>query len=144
MKLLVLLAGACMSLAATAYAADLSEEALKGKTTVQVMMQNKINATNELFEALINKDYGTVEHKAKILGTISTATTWHRPNDPEFKHYAKSFQESIDSMLENVKQRNYEGMAMSYFRLTLSCMYCHNNVRFDDPKYKEGIKAPKK
>lgn len=109
----------------------------KAPTTVQAMMQRKLQATHELFDAIISKDYKKAEKATTDLKDISKATLWYQPDSPEFVHYAKSFQNSADAMLEQVKLKNYEGMGMNYFRITLACMYCHNNVRFNDPKYKE-------
>ena len=110
-----------------------SQEA-SGKTTAQILMQDKVRMANELFSGMIGRDLGKVLKSAEALKLISKATSWHRPNDAEFNFYARSFQNSTESLIENAQAKNYEGVGMSYFRLTLACMNCHNTTRFAEPK----------
>ncbi|MCX6123649.1 MAG: hypothetical protein NTV34_02700 [Proteobacteria bacterium] len=105
-----------------------------GKTTAQILMQDKIRMANELFSGMIGRDLDKVLKSAEALKLISKATSWHRPNDAEFNFNARSFQNSTESLIENAQTKNYEGLGMSYFRLTLACMNCHNTTRFAERK----------
>ena len=112
----------------------LTEASLKGKSTVQVLMQNKLVKTQDLFGAMIAKDFEKMRRSAEILQSISKVTEWHRSSDPEFVNYAQSFQRAANDILQQISNKNIEGIGLSYIKLTLACMTCHGSLRFSDAK----------
>lgn len=97
--------------------------------TTQVLMREKLEATHGLLEGLVKEDFAKIETHAQKLANISHATEWHKLDDADFLHYAKSFQNSADFLVQEAKKKSVEGVSMGYVRVTLDCMQCHNFVR---------------
>lgn len=101
----------------------------KAPSTVQVLMQQKLESAHGLLEGIVREDFALIQTHADQLKNISKATTWHKPDSGLFLSYAKSFQNAADYMVEQTKVKNLEGVAMGYVRITMECMQCHNYVR---------------
>lgn len=114
--------------ASSSMAGDAAKPAA-GTTTVQTMMRQKLSAAQALLEGVAREDLAKVMAEAKLLGEISKAASWHKPDSVEFQQYAKSFQNSAEFLEVMAREKNLEGVAMGYVRINLDCMQCHNFVR---------------
>lgn len=108
---------------------SLVSSTLAAPTTTQLLMRQKLESTHGLFEGLIREDFDAILKHATALENISKATTWHKLEDPAFLAKAQTFQNSASFLAEQAKDKNLEGVAIGYMRITLDCMQCHNFVR---------------
>jgi hypothetical protein len=97
--------------------------------TVQVLMRDKLEATHGILDAIAVADYAKIEKFASRLQMIGRATTWYRQESPDFLLFAKSFENTAVFLEKQAKNKDNEGVAMGYIRLTLDCIRCHNVVR---------------
>jgi hypothetical protein len=112
----------------------LAQPKVRSSTTVQELMKGKLFAMNIILKGVVTEDFPLIQEQAQILYEISKATTWHKTDSELFLSYAKSFQNSAEFMVEQAKAKSLEGVAMGNIRLTLSCMECHNFVRYGRSK----------
>jgi len=103
-------------------------------STVQQLMNGKLFAMNIILKGVVTEDFALIQEQAQILLEVSKATTWHKTDSELFLSYAKSFQNSASFMVEQAKVKSLEGVAIGNIRLTLSCMECHNYVRYGRTK----------
>jgi cytochrome c556 len=130
MKLLSLLTVATISVsAAKAQAAPTVD------TNVKALMRDKLTAAHGLLDALALEDYKKMEHFASMLQDLSKATTWSKPESPDFQFYSKSFQNASAYVVEQAKAHNLEGVTVGYVRVTLECVQCHKFVRSQAGKH---------
>lgn len=106
----------------------------RAETVVQTLMREKLESAHAVLDGLALEDYSKIEHHAELLAKLSRATTWYRQDVPEFLHFAKSFQNSTQFLLDQARAKNLEGVSMGYIRVTLDCLQCHNTVRAGRPK----------
>lgn len=118
-----------VGLASAATAADSVKTPTKTPTTTQMLMRQKLECAHGLLEGIVRENFDMITKNAETLATISRATTWHKQDSAEFLHFAKSFQNSADFLVEQAKAKNIEGVALGQMRVTLDCMQCHTFVR---------------
>jgi len=92
-------------------------------------MLEKLQTAQAMMGDLARSDVKALIANGEKLCMISQASEWHKTSDSEFMHQAKSFQNSVDFLLENAKANNQDGMAMGWVRITLDCMQCHHKAR---------------
>jgi len=98
-------------------------------STVQDLMRQKLESAHAILDALALEDFTKIEYHAKLLKEISHATTWYKADSEDFRHHAKSFQNSADYLAEQAKLRSLEGASLGYIRVQLDCIECHKVVR---------------
>lgn len=100
-----------------------------GQTSTQMLMREKLESAHGILDALALEDFPKIEVYAKRLKDIGRATTWHAAGIKDFDQYAKSFQRSSEFLAEQAHDKNIEGVAIGYIRITFDCMQCHRVVR---------------
>jgi len=97
--------------------------------TTQMLMKQKLAATHGLLDGIISQDLESLKKHADLLKSISRVSTWHKSDSEMFMSYARSFQNAADFLVTSAQEKNQEGVALGYVRVTLECMQCHNFVR---------------
>lgn len=95
----------------------------------QILMQKKMQHAQGLLRGLALEDFISIEKDAKELSAIATASSWYNTDSIDYQRYFQNFQEAAKFTQDNALQKNLEGVAMGYVRITLTCMQCHNFVR---------------
>jgi hypothetical protein len=104
--------------------------AADSKSTTQEFMQSKKAHMADLFDGVLNKDFGKAAEKAKVLMMLSRASTWHQIDSEEYQRHSNLFQEALRFFIEKAEAKNVEGVSIGYVRLSMSCMHCHHEVRW--------------
>jgi len=97
--------------------------------TTQMLMKQKSSAAHGLLDGIVQNDFAALAKHADMLKSISKASTWHTSDSEVFLGFARSFQNAADFLVANAKEKNQDGVALGYVRITLECMQCHKHVR---------------
>lgn len=93
------------------------------------LMQQKLEHSQNLLEAVVLGDHTSVERFANELTLLSEASTWTSLRTLEYLEFASSFRDSSASLVEQAQAQDSEGVAFAYAELVTTCVQCHRHVR---------------
>jgi cytochrome c556 len=93
------------------------------------IMQKKLEAAQQLLGALAKSDFESIRKNASILNDYSKLAAWKFIETPRYESYSNEFQRITNKMANQAKEKNLDGVALSYVDLTLTCVKCHQHVR---------------
>ena len=93
------------------------------------LMQQKLEHTQNLLEAVVLGDHTSVERFGNELTLLSEASTWTSLRTLEYLQYASSFRDSSASLVEQAQAGDMERVAFAYAELVTTCVQCHRHVR---------------
>jgi cytochrome c556 len=123
-KAKILVAGLALLLAVSASSGQDKEPTKVGK-----LMRKKLESAQKLLEGLALEDYDKITKHADELMDISKAVEWHVHKTPQYEVRSNEFRRALDGLLEKAKDKNLDGVSLSYVEMTLSCVKCHKYVR---------------
>lgn len=103
-----------------------------GKTqqqNVNTLMKRKLSHAQKVLEGITTEDYDAMAKHAKDLSALSQAAAWQVFQTPEYQYHSARFRQIADSMAKNAEEKNLDGAALDYVRMTMSCVECHKYVR---------------
>ena len=99
------------------------------KTTVELLMRDKLTHTQAILDGIVTEDYVKIVEHAKLMGLISRATTWHVIDNDDYRSRSKRFQQISSRLLDSAKKKNQGAVTLQYLQLTISCIECHQYMR---------------
>ena len=93
------------------------------------LMQRKLAASQKVLEGIALGDFDKIGKQADELIDVSKQTEWRVLKTPQFELYSNDFRRVADNLAKNAKDKNFDGAALSYVELTLTCVKCHKHVR---------------
>lgn len=96
---------------------------------IALLMQDKLEASQDLLAAVSRTNYPQMIETLKRLAQIAKDATWQSLDTKDYQFYSKSFQNSVEEMLQKAESKDLTQIAIPYVRLNLSCMECHQLVR---------------
>jgi hypothetical protein len=102
-----------------------AEEASK----VQALMQEKLEHSHRVLEAIAQSDFDQIARHANALVVLSKKAEWRVMQTPRYLQYSEDFQQAAEGLARNARDRNLEAATLSYVDMTLSCTRCHNYIR---------------
>jgi len=101
------------------------EEPKKGEP----LMQRKLKHAQKVLEGLAINDFDKIAENAEELMTISKLNEWKVVKTPRYATYSDEFQENVQKLIKNAKDKNLDGATLAYMEMTSSCIKCHKHVR---------------
>jgi len=101
----------------------------EGAKTRSVLMQKKLEHSQQILEGLATEDFALIAKNAKILSTYTQLETWTRSGLPQYETQLKIFRFANDEMIRQAEAKNLDGCSLAYIQLTLGCVNCHKVVR---------------
>lgn len=98
-------------------------------SSLEMIMQRKLDHAHAILEALIMEDYETLEESAATLVELSNEAGWYVLQTPEYTQRSTAFQVAASAIESSAKERNLEGAALGYVDMTLKCVQCHELLR---------------
>ncbi len=92
-------------------------------------MTVKLVESQRLFAALVQEDYPTITSSSERLKTVSSLEGFVRQKTPGYRTQLKTFEFSVDEILQQAENENIEGVTLGFQQLTLSCVNCHKQLR---------------
>jgi cytochrome c556 len=126
-KLIVL--GTCLAVLALCWPGTGAAEPQKGKDKTAKIMQEKLKTSQKLLEGIALADYDKITRSAEELIQLSKTAEWHVYQTPKYEMYSNEFRRAAENVIDKSKAKNIDGVTLSYFELTMSCVRCHTYVR---------------
>ncbi len=105
------------------------------------IMDEKLEYSQQLLEAIIFEDFHAVEGIADELHLISELSSWDVIRSPEYTRRSLEFQRVANRLAEVAAEKNLDGLALGYVELTLQCFQCHRYMR-ETRRVEEGPHVP--
>ena len=93
------------------------------------LMGEKLNNSKKVLGGIALADFNRISTSAEELLQISRKAEWFVFKTPKFELYTNEFRRSAENIISKAKDKNLDGVTLSYFELTMSCVRCHQYVR---------------
>ena len=93
------------------------------------LMREKLDHAQALLGAVVLGNHAEVERTAGELVRLSEASTWSPLQTPQYLHHASDFRVAAQSLADEARARDIDGVSLAYMEMTLSCVQCHKHVR---------------
>jgi len=93
------------------------------------LMTKKLENSQKVLEGLALNDYDLVAKHAAELIQISKAAEFRVLKTPQYELNSNDFRRAADTMIQQAKAKNSDGIALAYVDMTLTCVRCHKHVR---------------
>jgi cytochrome c556 len=101
----------------------------KSPTRVNQLMHEKLNNAKVLLEGIALADFPKIRRSAETLHQLSKTAEWHVVQTPRYEMYSNEFRRAAEGIIQKAKAKNIDGVTLSYFEMTMSCVRCHAYVR---------------
>jgi hypothetical protein len=96
---------------------------------VQELMHKKLDYTQKLLAAIVMNDADNVALNADALVRVSKEAEWNIFNTPQYEMNSEDFRRSAAKMARQAKEKDLEGVKLTYLEMTMTCFHCHRYVR---------------
>jgi hypothetical protein len=93
------------------------------------LMQRKLRHAQKVLEGLAINDFDKIGDNAQELLNISKLNEWKSIKTPRYGTYSNEFQENVEKLIKNAKDKNLDGATLAYVEMTTTCVKCHKHVR---------------
>lgn len=95
---------------------------------LQMLMEAKLKNSQLLLEGMALADFAKMTRAAEKLLHITKTDEWMVINSKRYEALSNEFQRSVETVLQKARAKNLDGVALSYFDMTMSCLRCHRYV----------------
>jgi hypothetical protein len=99
------------------------------KPKASELMQKKLKHAQKLLGALATNDFKALAANADELIQLSKEAEWRVVKTPRYELFSDQFRSHCEEIIKHAKDKNIDGVALSYVEMTLSCVKCHKYVR---------------
>jgi hypothetical protein len=92
------------------------------------LMEAKLKNSQFLLEGMALADFGKMTRAADKLLQITKTDEWMVINTKKYETISNEFQRAAENVLVKARAKNLDGVALSYFDLTRTCLRCHQYV----------------
>lgn len=93
------------------------------------LMTRKLENAQKVLEGVAVNDFDLVAKHADELIAVSKAAEWRVLKTPQYELYSNEFRRAAETMIQQAKAKNGDGVALAYVDMTLACVKCHKHVR---------------
>src|SRR5262249_24488440 len=97
----------------------------KGET----LMRAKLTHAKDLLEGIALADYKKIRNCAEELIQLSKKAEWRVVPTPRYERFSNEFRRAAEGIIQKARAKNLDGVTLSYFEMTMSCVRCHLYVR---------------
>jgi hypothetical protein len=99
------------------------------QTKVQKTMVEKLKSSQSLLAGIATADFTKITLSTEELIRLSRTEEWQVIKTPRYELHSNEFRRAAEVILQKAKAKNIDGVTLSYFELTMSCVRCHSYVR---------------
>jgi hypothetical protein len=105
------------------------KKADKKPRMLQKIMDDKLRFSQNLLAGIATANFKQIEANTDDLFALSKKAEWHVIKTPRYEMFSNEFQRACESILAKAKEKNIDGVTLSYFEMTMACVRCHQYVR---------------
>lgn len=96
---------------------------------VAVFMDLKLARAQELLKGLALEDFKQIEKSSQAISLLCEEETWRVFQTPEYLAHSEQFRRTANAINKAAQEKNLDGAALGYVRMTMQCVECHKYVR---------------
>jgi hypothetical protein len=93
------------------------------------LMRKKLTNAQSILEGIAVSDFDKITKGGEELIEISKKVEWKVHKTPRYEVRSNEFRRAVEDMLEKAKEKNLDGVTLSYMDMTLTCVKCHKYCR---------------
>ncbi len=93
------------------------------------LMKRKLESAQKVLEGAAMLHFATVERFAGDLIQVSNTAEWQVVPTPEYKRHSEEFRRNCDELRKAAKNKNGDGVAIAYVKMSMNCFDCHKYIR---------------
>lgn len=99
------------------------------KNAQKKLMMQKLENAQKVLEGMALNDFELVGKHADDLIQVSKSAEFHVIKSPQYEMNSNDFRRAAETMIQQSKSKNIDGVTLAYVDMTLSCVRCHKYVR---------------
>ncbi len=101
-----------------------------GQTTAtRVVMQEKLELSHHLLDAVMTSDFDRLEHDSAALAKLTERPGWMVLTTPEYVRYSAAFLNAVRELEAAAKDHDLDAAVARYSATTMACYQCHRYVK---------------
>ena len=92
-------------------------------------MQIKLKHSQGTLEALTMSNFDKIAYHAEQMKTLSQDASWEVYKSKEYERQSEEFRRRAETLVKAAESKSLEAATLGHFRLTLSCIDCHEYMR---------------
>jgi hypothetical protein len=93
------------------------------------LMAKKLTSAKDVLEGIALADFKKIRLSAEELLKLTRTEEWHVVKTARYELFSNEFRRAAEAIIQKAKARNIDGVTLSYFEMTMSCVRCHEHVR---------------
>ena len=107
--------------------------------TRKEVMQAKLKSSQAILEGIALSDFAKIQTSAEELVAVGKATDFlNAYKGNEYLFHVELMRRPAEAIAKKAKDKNMDGVMVSFNDLTLSCLKCHQGMKVD--KFEIGLK----
>ncbi len=99
------------------------------KPKPSVVMQKKLEYSQNLLSALMSEDFVEAERNVKLMKTYTRLEEMLRSKKPGYREQLDHFEDALDQLSTAVDAEDHDGASKAYLDMLDSCIRCHTVMR---------------
>ncbi len=120
-------AGVAMLVTSFCFAAVLAADPEKPKPSV--VMQKKLEYSQNLLSALMSEDFDEAERNVKLMKTFTRLEEMLRSKKPGYREQLDHFEDALSELSTAVDTEDHDRASKAYLDMLDSCIRCHKVMR---------------
>ncbi len=93
------------------------------------LMRRKLERAQEILDAIAIQDFGQIAEQARLLAADVDNKLWEDLQTPDYRLYRSELEQIALAIEKAGREKDADAAALSYVRLTVNCLHCHQHVR---------------
>jgi len=94
-----------------------------------VIMEKKLEYSQDILTALMNEDFNRLERNVKLMRIFTRLEEMYGGKQPGYREQLLKFQNSVTALSTSVEEKNHEGASQAYLNMVQSCIQCHKMIK---------------
>lgn len=94
-----------------------------------IVMEKKLEYSQDMLKALVNDDFARLDRDVKLMEVFTRLEEMYRAKRPDYQDQLAKFKSSLSMMSKAVEQTDHDAAAEAYGTMVQSCIRCHQIIR---------------
>jgi len=94
-----------------------------------VIMEKKLEYSQDMLKALMNEDFNRLERNVKLMRIFTRLEEMYGGKQPGYREQLVNFQNSVAALSTSVEEKNHAGTSQAYLNMVQSCIQCHKMIK---------------
>lgn len=128
-RLTLILTASVVLLGVSVWQVLAAPQAAQDSQRLKSFMQQKLDHSKSILEALAVEDYDQLARSAQALSLLSLESNWNRLTTEEYIQQSSDFRRACRVIQEAAHEKNVDRAALGFMDLTVRCVECHKYLR---------------